>query len=186
MDIGIVSVRYAKALMAYSSEAAAEERVYAEMQQLEQSFSRHPELVAALDNPIRSREEKHKLICLAAAGNAPVSAEFGRFIDLVLKNGREGILRYIGLSFADLYRKRHHIAVARLTTAVPVKAEVVERIKERAAAMLHASMDVRAEVNPAIEGGFVFDVNGYRLDASVATQLERVKQQFIEQNRRVV
>ena len=41
-------------------------------------------------------------------------------------------------------------------------------------------------MNPAIEGGFVFDINDYRLDASVATQLKRVQQQFIDKNRRIV
>lgn len=179
-------MRYAKALMDYVGKTGAEAQVYAEMEQLERSFRLHPQLARALDNPLRSREEKRQLILLAAVGEATPSRELGRFIDLLLQNGREAILRFIALSFADLYRKRHHIAVARLTTAVPVRPEMVERIRQRASKLLHATMDVQTEVNPAIEGGFVFDVNGYRLDASVATQLQRVRQQFVEKNRRVV
>ena len=30
------------------------------------------------------------------------------------------------------------------------------------------------------------DINDYRLDASIATQLKKVKQQFIDKNRRIV
>lgn len=179
-------MRYAKALMDYVCKTGSEAQVYAEMERLEQSFRQHPQLTRALDNPLRSREEKRQLIVAAAVGKARPSHELERFIDLLLQNGREAILRFIALSFADLYRKRHHIAVARLTTAVPVAPEMVERISQRASRLLHATMDVQTEVNPAIEGGFVFDVNGYRLDASVATQLQRVRQQFVEKNRRVV
>ena len=179
-------MRYAKALMDYVVKSGAEAQVYAEMEQLEHSFRKHPELARALDNPLRSREEKRKLIVAAAVGEADPSRELDRFIGLLLQNGREAILRFIALSFADLYRKRHHIAVARVTTAIPLPAEMVERIRERASKLLHATMDVQTEVNPDIEGGFVFDVNGYRLDASVATQIQRVRQQFVEQNRRIV
>jgi F-type H+-transporting ATPase subunit delta len=52
---------------------------------------------------------------------------------------------------------------------------------------LHTTdMELNVLVNPEIEGGFIFDVNDYRLDASVATQLKRMKQQFIDKNRRIV
>jgi F-type H+-transporting ATPase subunit delta len=37
-----------------------------------------------------------------------------------------------------------------------------------------------------LEGGFIFEIGTYRLDASVASQIRRVKQQFIEKNRRIV
>ena len=49
-----------------------------------------------------------------------------------------------------------------------------------------AQMELETVVDPSIEGGFVFDINDYRLDASIATQLKRVKQQFIDKNRRIV
>ena len=47
-------------------------------------------------------------------------------------------------------------------------------------------MELQTDVDPSIEGGFVFDINDFRLDASIATQLKRVKQQFIDKNRRIV
>ena len=47
-------------------------------------------------------------------------------------------------------------------------------------------MELQTEVDPSIEGGFIFDINDFRLDASIATQLKKVKQQFIDKNRRIV
>lgn len=186
MDIGIVSMRYAKALMAYAKDTQTEESLYVAMKMLERSFRRQPELVDVLENPILPAKEKFKLICVAALGNESPSREFSRFVSLVLKNGREGMLRYICLCFLHLYRKDKHIGVARLITAVPVSSEVEERIRKSASTLLHACMELRTEVDASIDGGFVFDINDYRLDASIATQLKRVKEQFIDKNRRIV
>ena len=162
MDIGIVSMRYAKALLEYAKSigAGAEETLYREFRMLDRSFRKHPDLRIALENPILTT--------------------------LVLKNRRENFLQYICLGFLDLYRKDKHIGVGKLITAVPVSREVWERIHDSASSLLHASMELHTEVDPSIEGGFVFDINDFRLDASIATQLKKVKRQFIDKNRRIV
>ena len=160
MDIGIVSMRYAKALIEYAKDTGAEDRVYHELRMLERSFRKHPDLREALDNPILKIKEKFALICTAAVGNGEVSR--------------------------DLYRKLKHIGVGKLITAVPVSRDVWERIRNSASTLLHAQMELQTEVDPSIEGGFIFDINDFRLDASIATQLKRVKQQFIDKNRRIV
>ena len=138
MDIGIVSMRYAKALIEYAKDTGAEDRVYHELRMLERSFRKHPDLREALDNPILKVMEKFALICTAAVGNGEVSRD------------------------------------------------VWERIRNSASTLLHAQMELQTEVDPSIEGGFIFDINDFRLDASIATQLKRVKQQFIDKNRRIV
>lgn len=186
MDIGIVSMRYAKALIEYACIAKKEDVLYKEICTLIHSFEKHPELREVLMNPILPNEEKFNLICTAAAGPEKPSDEFKRFIMLVQKNRREGMLQYIGLSYLTLYRKKKHIGTAKLTTAIPVTKEVEERIRQTASSVLHARMELQTEVNPAIEGGFIFDINDFRLDASIATQVKKVKQQFIDKNRRIV
>ncbi len=115
-----------------------------------------------------------------------IRREFTRFITLVLKNQREGFLQYICLSFLNLYRQDKHIGIGKLITAVPVNRQVWERIRDSAAELLHANMELQTEVDPSIGGGFIFDINDYRLDASIATQFKKVKQQFIDKNRRIV
>ena len=186
MEVGILSMRYAKAIIEYAQAQGVEDRVYQEFLTLSYGFSTQPQLREVLDNPVISAEDKLALICTAADGSQPSSREFVRFISLVLKNKREGYLYSISLMYLDLYRKLKHIGVGKLITAVPVDQQTEERIRQTAAHILHATMQLETEVDPSIEGGFVFDINDYRLDASVATQLKRVKQQFIDKNRRIV
>ncbi|EJX06706.1 ATP synthase F1, delta subunit [gut metagenome] len=179
-------MRYAKAIIEYAQARGVEDRVYQEFLTLSYGFFTQPQLREVLDNPVISIKDKFALICTAADGSQSSSREFVRFITLVLKNNREGYLHSISLMYLDLYRKMKHIGVGKLITAVPVDHQTEERIRQAAAQILHATMQLETEVDPSIEGGFVFDINDYRLDASVATQLKRVKQQFIDKNRRIV
>lgn len=179
-------MRYAKALMEYAKSTGTEESFYLELATLSHNLMTCPDLHRALENPTLTAKEKASLISAATVGAGTLRKEFANFVDLVLKNRREDLLQYISLDFLDLYRKSRHIGVAKLTTAVPVSAEMEQRIRNSASSVLHARMELNTEVDPSIEGGFIFDINDYRLDASIATQLKRVKQQFIDKNRRIV
>ena len=185
MEVGVLSMRYAKAMIEYAQEKGVEDRLYNEFFTLSHSFRVQPGLREVLDNPVVSVKDKLALICTAADGNGESSREFVRFITLVLRNRREGYLQFISLMYLDLYRKLKHIGVGKLITAVPVDKETENRIRSAAAHILHAQMELDTVIDPSIEGGFIFDINDYRLDASIATQLKRVKQQFIDKNRRI-
>lgn len=186
MEVGILSMRYAKALMEYAQEKSVEDRLYKEFSTLSDSFRSHPALRDALDNPVIPVEEKVKLLSIAANGAKEPSDAFLRFINLVLEHRRESYMQFIGLMYLELYRKLRHIGVGKLITAVPVNKATEERIRSAAASVLHSKMELKTVVDPSIEGGFIFDINDFRLDASIATQLKRVKQQFIDKNRRIV
>jgi F-type H+-transporting ATPase subunit delta len=163
-----------------------EKPLYDEVSTLAHSLASLPDLKLALANPVLSADEKYMLICAATTGGQTVSEELSRFIRLVLKQGREPFLQFICLSFMDLYRAKEKIGVGRLITAVPVDSETEERIRNATGKAMQVRMELSTEVDPSIDGGFIFDYNGYRLDACVATQLKRLKQQLIEKNRRIV
>ncbi len=186
MDIGIVSSRYAKALFEYAKNMGKEDVLYQEMTMLSKSLSLFPNLKEVLDNPILSIRDKYSLLCTAAVGNGSVSREYSRFITLVLRNHREEILHFMCLSFIEMYRAYAHIGVAKLITAVPVDRNTTERIRRATGVVLHLRLEMETVVDPAIEGGFILDYNWMRLDASVLSQLKRVRQQFIDKNRRIV
>ena len=120
MEVGVLSMRYAKAMIEYAQEKGVEDRLYNEFFTLSHSFRVQPGLREVLDNPVVSVKDKLALICTAADGNGESSREFVRFITLVLRNRREGYLQFISLMYLDLYRKLKHIGVGKLITAVPV------------------------------------------------------------------
>ncbi|BEG98461.1 F0F1 ATP synthase subunit delta [Bacteroides sedimenti] len=182
MNIGIIPMRYAKALFAFAQDKGMEETVYAEMNQLARSFAEHASLKTILDNPVLKSKEKQALICTAAG--TQVSDIFVRFIEMVLHHKREKHLQSIALMYQDLYRKARQITIGSLVTATPLSADEENRMRKMLMMDKEGTLEFKATVDPEILGGFIFGIDTYRLDASVATQLKRVKNQFMDKNRK--
>ena len=65
MDIGVISVRYARALIKSALSMKLEDQVYQEMQTLYQSYIDVPELRFTIDNPMLSKDKKNTLLTTA-------------------------------------------------------------------------------------------------------------------------
>ena len=184
MNTGAISMRYARALLMFANEAGVAAKVYQEALTLRKSFREVPELKSAIEKPVMTRENKYRVLIQAAGGE--ITKQMQKFIDLVLQEKREKFLVGINQAFIDLYRKQEKIRVGKLTTAVPIAPEEVERIRKIVVESAGGTAEFATMVDPSIEGGFIFEINTYRLNASVADQMRRIKQQFIEKNRRIV
>lgn len=184
MNVGVISMRYAKALFAYGKEMHAGDRLYEEMQKLSQCFIQVPAFRQALDNPMLAPQQKVALIAEAAGGKA--SEALSHFVNLVLREKREKYMQLMAVSYIDLYRKDKKINIGKLVTAYPISKETEEHIRKLMARDVEGSIEFETLVDPTIEGGFIFQMGTYRMDASVATQFKRIKEQFIEKNRRIV
>ena len=69
MDIGVISVRYARALLKCSTEAGKEDVVYKEMMTLAESYLNVAELRRVVAGPTVSKASKAKVLTAAAGGN---------------------------------------------------------------------------------------------------------------------
>lgn len=176
MDLGVVSVRYARALLNGSTELGLEDRVYAEMQALAQSYIDVKELRHTIDNPMLPREQKAQLLKAAAGGD--VTDITSRFINLVLQEDREKAAQFIANSYITLYRQQKNITRGKLTTAVPVSDAMKEKMRAMVASRSHGTVEFETEVNPAIIGGFILDYDTYRMDASVLGKLRAIEKQL--------
>ena len=139
--------------------------------------------VQAADDVV-SPFDKKKLL-QSALGNR-MSQELSRFLTLLNRNGRMSMVADILRDFIDLYYRSIGIRKAHLT----VVQEPSERLLQRLRALVKQKTgdDVRIEVDidPSLVGGFVFDIDDYLLDASVKRQLDLIREQFIERNRRII
>ncbi|MDD4141449.1 MAG: F0F1 ATP synthase subunit delta [Bacteroidales bacterium] len=184
MNDSLVSARYAKALMNFAIKEEKEEVVYSEMKSLANSYLKHPKFSHVLENPIVSMSDKIKLIHAAAGGN--VSYIFKKFIDIVVANRREMDLLWIALSFRDLYRETKHIYYGKLITVVPFGDAVSEKLQN---VVLHGrtgTVEFDTVIDDSIIGGFIFECDSNRIDASVQDQIRRIRKEFVERNKRIV
>ena len=172
MDIGVISVRYARALLKSATDAKAEDAVYTEMQQLIKSYAEVPQLRPAIDNPMLSKAEKEKLL-LTSVGKAP-SPLVKAFIGLVLKEDRESVMQFIANSYVTLYRQQKNVIRGRLITATAVTPATEQKMRQMVESKTNGTVEFETEVNPDIIGGFILEYDTYRMDASVKSKLNNI------------
>lgn len=184
MNDGLIAARYATALLDFANISAASESVYNEVKAVLQSFSKFSELHSVLDNPVMAKTEKRKIIMLAAGGN--VSTTFERFVDLLWENNRENHLQSIMLKYVDLYRKQKNIHSGKLTTATTIELPIEKKLLTLMEKETGGTVELEKIIDPNILGGFLFEVDFVQWDASLSGQLKRIREEYIEQNKRIM
>jgi F-type H+-transporting ATPase subunit delta len=172
MDIGVISVRYARALLKSATDQKQEERVYQEMMTIAKSYLEVPQLRHTIDNPMLSKDKKEGLL-LAAAGEKPCQLT-KNFIQLVLKEDRENVLQFMANSYITLYRKQKNVIRGKLTTAARVSAQTEQKMRQMVESKTNGTVEFETEVNPDIIGGFILEYDTFRMDASVKTKLNNI------------
>ena len=173
MEIGVLSVRYARALLKSALEQHIENQVYQEMLTLSQSYLKVPELRFTIDNPMLEKGKKKTLLVTATGGK--VSSLTERFIELVLAEDRENTLQFMAASYVTLYRKHKNITSG---TAVAVTPEIEKKMRQRVESRTQGTVEFQTEIDPEIIGGFILEYDTYRMDASVQNQLRNILTQL--------
>ena len=185
MNVGIIRTRYAEALVKYVRETGHGDAVCAQAERLSRVLLQVPDLsrmIAAKD--VVSDAEKRSL--LQTALGEPMEPELERFLDLLMQNRRIAFLPLILQDFADRYRRSIGQRKAHLKVAVPPPESLLERLKALVREHTGDEALIEVEVDPSLIGGFVFDIDDELIDTSVARQLELIRLQYIERNRRIV
>ncbi len=172
MDIGVISVRYARALLKSATDQQLEATVYKEMMTVAKSYLEVPQLRQTIDNPMLSKDKKEVLL-LTAAGPYPCALTKS-FIQLVLREDRENVMQFMANSYITLYRKQKNVIRGKLTTAARVSPQTEQKMRQMVESKTQGTVEFETEVNPDIIGGFILEYDTYRMDASVKTKLNNI------------
>ena len=177
MDIGVISVRYARALLKSATDAKLEDTVYQEMMTLAKSYIDVPALRQTIDNPMVSKDSKEGLLT-TAVGREP-SQLTTAFIALVLREDRENMIQFMANSYVTLYRKQKNVIRGKLTTAARVSPQTEQKMRQMVESKTNGTVEFETEVNPDIIGGFILEYDTFRMDASVKSKLNNILQTLV-------
>ena len=209
MNTGIIATRYATALLKLVDETGSGETVAAQVQTVEKALDEVPDFRRAVDDPAVAPAKKIALFEAALSSVAEsvegtsLAPDLRKFLELLIRNGRIGDVRLIFTTFVTEYYRARHIKRAKLVVAdpallnpepTPSDRELAEplrptldvRLRDLVEKQTDCKLILKTEVNPSLIGGFVFEVEDTVLDASVSRQLDVIRSQFIEKNRRIV
>ena len=180
MDEGLISRRYAKALLKFAQDRGTTDQIYEEVKKFEENFVSHPELQKALLNPVLSAKDKESLLA-AAVGVAPGED----YLRLVIHNRREAYIRSIYLMYQELYRELKQIAQVRIITAMELNEEAIGKIKSLILQKAGQEVEFIHEVDPSIIGGFIVRVDSMQLDASVNKELKLLRLKLLNSKKQL-
>ncbi len=177
MDLGVISVRYARALLKSAVDAKQEDEVYDQMQLLVRCYFELPALRQTIDNPMLSKDKKQMLLETAVGGEQALPL-VKTFIGLILKEDREDMIQFMAASYVTLYRQQKNIIRGKLTTAVAVSPQMEQKMRKMVESKTQGTVEFESEVDPDIIGGFILEYDTYRMDASVKSKLNTILTQL--------
>lgn len=169
--------RYAKSLVDLSTEKNQLETIYADMKLLQTICKSNKDFVNVLQSPIIHHSVKTKIIEAVVTGK--VSDLTALFLKLLVSKGREFELPEIVTAFIEQYNAIKGIHKVKLTTAVALSDDLKNSIASKAATEGGlGKVELEANVDESLIGGFVLEFNNNLVDASIARDLRDIKQQF--------
>ena len=184
MNEGTIASRYAKALLAYATENGAGEKVYSQACGLMRTMEEVPLMREVLTRRRDLSACKRREV-LAMALGCPPAPELDRFISLLETNSRMEFFDRMLWSFIHQYRKANNIKVGHLVTAYDAS-DLKERMEKDFAARTGADVRIEAKQDPDIIGGFIFDMDGKLIDASVRSRFRILRKELIDTDKRII
>lgn len=159
MNTGVITSRYAKALLRYVQETGRGEQVCEQVR-------------AMLDDPD------------SISGKA-LEPELEKFISLLVEQGRMEYVRQILRTFVIMYYKSVGTCLAHLTTVKPAP-EIEQKLLDVLEKQAGSKVVLETSVDAGLIGGFILEIDDKMLDASVRSRIEAIRRQFVISTNRIV
>lgn len=175
---GSVARRYARALFGIGVDSGNFEALGQQISDFAELWSSSADLRQALENPVFHLDEKRKVLQQLLPRVAP-TAEVQRFVLLLLDRRRISILPAIARAYRALADEHVGRVRARVTSAEPLSAGSIERVKRALEQRTGKKVIVEASVDPELIGGIVARVGDLVLDGSIRTQLADMRAKLL-------
>jgi len=170
------AIRYAKAILNLAKDSKEETAVNEDMLFITTTISENEEFEVMLNSPIVKSSDKINV--LNALFKEKVNTITLGLFHLLKDNKRIAMLASIAKQYAIIYDFDKHMQVAKVTTAVPLTAEIEKQILAKIVTLTGEKANLENVVNPAILGGFILRVGDVQYDASISNYLNELKKEF--------
>jgi len=176
MRVTLLAKRYARALFDLALETKKLEKVAKDMVLLEGIVRDSRELRLLLNNPVLDAHKKNKVLKKIFEGK--VEELSMRFILLLTRKGREKYIPYIAKAFNDIYKDHNNIVDVTLTTAYVTDKEIKDSVLKLLKSITDKNIELEEHIDEDIIGGYLINLEDYQYDATIKTQLKRLRKEF--------
>jgi F-type H+-transporting ATPase subunit delta len=168
---------YAGAILHVAEEGGQAEELLEELNGLIAYLDGNPELEQFLGSPLIEEGPRAQAIERAFRGKAS-----DLLVDSLLvinRKGRLSALRAVAVAYRKELRNLRGWMDVVVRTAVPLTAALRERLNQVLAASTSRKPTLIEKIDPAVIGGLVIEVEGRKIDASVASRLHDLSEALL-------
>jgi F-type H+-transporting ATPase subunit delta len=168
---------YAEAILHVAEERGQSEDLLEELNGLVEYLDGNPDLDRFLASPMIEAEPREQVIEQAFRGKA--SDLLLDSLLVVNRKGRLSALRAIAAAYQAALRNLRGWVDVHVRTAVPLTPALRERLEQTLAASTGRKPTLIEKVDPSVIGGLVVEVEGRKIDASVASRLHDLSEALL-------
>ena len=177
MKYATIAKNYAEALLAAAGPLGQVDAFGRLIDAVAGAVSADPRIAAVLASPRVTKAVKGQLLAEALAATAP--AEFIRFLQAVMRRGRQALLGDIAQQYQALVDVQQNRVHAGVTLSAAPDAALTRRITERLSEVLGKEVRTHVRADPGILGGVVLRIGDRVYDGSLKRRLTTLRRRML-------
>lgn len=171
-----VASRYAQALIELAEELKVVDKVLDDMKLLLTASNQNKDFYLFLNSPLIKADKKNNIFDKLFGDFQEVTI---KFIHLLTKNRREILFPLIAEEYIAKLNTIRKIVPLTLTSAVELDSKIKDEILNKLKRQIDGDIELTEEIDASLIGGFVVRMGDTRIDASVAHQLNKMKNRLM-------
>jgi F-type H+-transporting ATPase subunit delta len=180
MSVSHIAVPYAKAILDLALERNALEGVLEDMKTIASLCHSSREFKMMLKSPVVRTDKKIAIVKRVL--EPQLSKLTLSFLNIIIRKNRESFIPEIADQFLEIYKDHMGILTTILKTATPASEEIKLQMVSLMKNYTKKEIDLVEEVKEELIGGFVLQWEDKQYDASILTQINKMKNDLAELN----
>jgi F-type H+-transporting ATPase subunit delta len=174
-----IARRYAEAVIGAAEKDGQVEPILNELAEISRDvFSAFPRFAAILgSHRVPIPEKDRMLVELLQNRASPIAL---RFLRVLNRHGRLDLMGLVVREAKAIWDRRNKRVTVHVKTAFPLEENQLQALRDRLAQLTGASPTLQVTTDPELIGGLVVQFGDQRLDVSLKSRLEQLRQRLIE------
>ncbi len=180
MSLRTSANRYAKALFDVAVEEKADlAQVDRDLAAVVAMMQASPDFAAASNRGLT--EAARRSLIEAVAGAMHLTVPVTRLLVLLAQSRKLNYLTDLATAYRERLLAHQNVVRAEVTSAAPLTPEKTRALADRLSQVTGKTIELSTSVDPELLGGVVAKIGSTVYDGSVKTQLQRLRQELVEQ-----
>lgn len=177
MRVSEVANRYASAVYDLAAETGSQEKLFAELRTMSEAISSSPEIEEFFASNLVPSDKKRAAI-QKSFEDQKASDELVNLLLVLAEKSRLSIFDQILYAFEQKSDQAHGVTRGVVRSATILSPEERKKIEDKVCEVTNKKVILTYKEDPAIIGGLVAEVDGFRFDDTLQNHLRRLKEEI--------